>query len=253
MNKQNLGPSNRPSTDLDALDSAFSGHSVARHLRAATPTGFAAASGFWKAALDCKRLGPRLRELVLLALHASATSLDSEAIRRHVHRALDSGASQQDVLDVLLSIVGVSNHALYSAVPLLMNELKSMGHDEPLPEPTPEAQAVKDDFISTRGFWNEQRDVLARCMPTYFVALSALSTEPWKNGSLTARERELIYIAIDSSVTHMYGPGLSLHIRRAIEAGASRDEILEVFQLVALIGMEGYILGADALYEPPAG
>lgn len=250
-NPQGRIPSDACPPDLGELCSVFTDARVASHLASITPGGFAAASGFWRAAMECGHLTPRLRELILLALHASVTSLDAQAIGRHVERALACGASQQDVMDVLLSIVGVSNHALYSAVPILMEELKAMGREEPLPEATASAQALKEEFVRTRGFWNEQRDMLARCMPDYFSALSALSVEPWKNGSLRASERELVYIAIDSSVTHMYGPGLRLHIRRAIEAGATRDEILDVFKLVAATGMEGYILGAEAMYGAP--
>jgi len=35
--------------------------------------------------------------------------------------------------------------------------------------------------------------------------------------------------------------------------GASRQEILEVFQLAAVTGLEGYLLGAAALYPPAVG
>jgi len=235
--------------ELRELNNVFPDACVAVHLKSITPEGFSVASDFWREALTCKHLTPRLGELVLLALHASITSLDSHAIPRHVNRAISAGATSSDIMDVLLSIVGVSNHALYAAVPILMDELKAFGKDEPFPEETASIKKIKDEFIRKRGFWSEQRDVLAQCMPGYFSALSALSVEPWNSGSLSPRERELIYIAIDSSVTHMYAAGLRLHIRRALEAGASRDEILEVFQLVAVTGLEGYILGAQTLYE----
>jgi len=47
----------------------------------------------------------------------------------------------------------------------------------------------------------------------------------------------------------MFEPGLAIHIRNALKKGASRDEILEVFHLAAVTGLEGYILGAEALYS----
>ena len=49
-------------------------------------------------------------------------------------------------------------------------------------------------------------------------------------------------------MTHMFEPGLAIHIRQALQNGASREEILEVFQLAAATGLEGYILGADTLF-----
>ena len=235
--------------DLARLDSAFNDSSVPHRLRELTATSFSAATNFWEAAFKGVLLTPRMKELILLALHASATSINADAIRRHIERSRVAGASEEDVLDVLLSIVGLANHALYSAVPILMKELDEAGREEEakMPAPRADVEAVKEDFIKTRGFWNEDRDSLARLMPDYFRALSELSAEPWKNGALTPKEREFVYIAIDCSVTHMYGPGLALHIRNALKHDATRDEILEVFQLAALMGLEGYVLGAEAL------
>jgi alkylhydroperoxidase/carboxymuconolactone decarboxylase family protein YurZ len=233
---------------LDMLDSVFGDSSVPVRLRRIASTSYLAASRLWQTVLDGQHLSPRMKELVLLALHASATAINAEAIKRHVERATSVGASEEDVLDVLLSIVGVSNHAMYFAIPILLHELNQAGQGEDLPEFRADINAIKDEFVRTRGFWNQERDLLARLVPDYFTALSALSMEPWKHGSLSPKEREFIYIAIDCSVTHTYSPGLALHIRNALGQGASRDEILEVFQLAALMGLEGYILGAEALH-----
>ncbi|NDZ18771.1 hypothetical protein C7T35_21315 [Variovorax sp. WS11] len=235
--------------DLADLAAIFNDPAVAGRLKEASPTAYEAAARFWRSAHMAAALSPRMKELVLVALHATATTMNSEVVRRHIARALSSGATLQDVLDVLVTIVGISNHALYFAVPVLMRELKAAGHPEAEAPPiTPQLQDIKDEFIRVRGVWNEQRDVIVRMMPEYFSALAQLSTEPWKNGSLSDRERELICIAIDCTVTHMYEPGLVIHIRQALKHGASRAEILEVFHLAALTGLEGYILGAEAMF-----
>jgi alkylhydroperoxidase/carboxymuconolactone decarboxylase family protein YurZ len=238
----------RPSKPAETFDSAFSDDKVPAALRERFNSSYTVAGGYWTTAMTAPHLSARIKELVVLALHASASALNSEAVTRHVQRAREAGATEADILDVLLSIVGLANHALYFALPLLVDELQSAGGPAAsLPELRPDIAAVKADFIRTRGFWTEERDLLARFMPDYFVALSAASVEPWRTGSLSTRERELIFIAIDASVTHMYAPGLRLHIRNALKAGATRNEILEVFHLVALMGLEGYILGASAL------
>lgn len=232
--------------------SAFSSPAIAERLEAATPGSFAAAARFWRSAHTAPALSPRMRELVLIALHGTVTSLHGPGLRRHVQRALAAGASEQDVFDVLLTIVGAANHALYFALPVLMREAEALRHPEAsLPPVTPEAQAIKDDFIRARGFWNEQRDHIVRLMPEYFGALSELSTETWKNGSLSDKDRELVCIAIDCTVTHMFEPGLVIHIRHALQKGAIRAEILEVFQLASVIGLEGYMLAAETLYADP--
>ena len=233
----------------DGIEGVFSTRMVAERLSAAAPSHYAAAQRFWQSAQEAPALSPRVKELVLLVLHATPTALDGDGVRRHVGRALAAGASEQDILDVLLTIVGIANHALYFAVPVLMRELKALGHAEAEPPAiTAEALAVKEEFIRARGFWNEQRDAIVRMMPEYFTALAQLSAEPWTHGTLTDKERELVCIGIDCSVTHMYEPGLVIHIRHALKHGATRAEILEVFHLAAVAGLSGYIMGAEALY-----
>jgi alkylhydroperoxidase/carboxymuconolactone decarboxylase family protein YurZ len=207
------------------------------------------AADFWKAAYESPLLTLRMKELILVALHASVTSVNHEAVLRHVNRAIDAGASGEDILDVLISIVGLANHALYFAVPILIEELERSGKmtSWEMPPMRDDISAIKDDFLKTRGFWNSDRDPIARLMPDYFKVLSRLSMEPWKSGVLAPKEREFIYIAIDASVTHMHEDGLRKHIQNALKQGATRDEILEVFQLVSLLGIESYILGVQAI------
>ncbi len=236
------------------LATAFRDLGLAARVKQVSPVTYDAATTFWRAAYSGSALSPRMKELVLVALHATVTSLNSEAVRRHVSRAIVAGATEEEVLDVLITIVGAANHALYFALPVLMRELAAAGHpDAGLPPVTADAQAVKEDFIRVRGLWNEQRDIIVRLMPEYFAGLAQLTMKPWENGALTGKERELICIAIDCTVTHMFEPGLAIHIRQALRNGASRQEILEVFQLAAVTGLEGYLLGAAALYPPAVG
>ena len=217
-------------------------------LSAPSQTIHAAAVQFWESAMDAPHLSARMKELVLLALHACSSAVNDEAIRRHVRRAITAGASETDVLDVLLSIVGQANHALYFALPILVSELGVADVETSnAPELREDIAAIKEEFVRTRGFWNKDRDLLARFMPDYFTSLSALSMAPWKDGSLSACERELVYIAIDASVTHMFEAGLRLHIRNALNAGATQADILEVLHLVSLVGLEGYVIGASTL------
>jgi alkylhydroperoxidase/carboxymuconolactone decarboxylase family protein YurZ len=235
-------------SELDSLvESAHSGNPA----RAVAPAGYEVASSFWQGVFESRHLSARVKELVLLALHASPSSINEQAIVRHIDRARAAGASDADILDVLLSIVGLSNHAMYFCVPILIEEFRKSATepDARLPGLRPDVEAIKQDFIKTRGFWNQRRDEIAALMPDYFKALSALSMEPWRTGSLSPKEREFLYIAIDCSITHMHEAGLRMHIGNAIRHGATRDEILEVFQLSALMGMEGYILGCRALNE----
>jgi len=218
-------------------------------VRATAPSLFAAAAEFWRVPLAGMHLSRRVKELVLLAMHASPTALNASAVERQARRARAAGATDADILDVLVTIVGVANHALYASVPILEDELAAVGTAEaPTPDPGPGYESAKQDFIEARGFWNPDRDSIARRLPEYFTALTRISTVSWTDGTLSAKEREFMCIAVDCAVTHNYEPGLRLHIRNALGHGATREEILEVFQLAALIGLEGYVLGARTLF-----
>ena len=119
---------------------------------------------------------------------------------------------------------------------------------EPEAEFTADMQAAKEHFLKVRGFWNEERDPVARLMPDYSAALIGIATESWANGVLTTKERELVCIAVDCNVTHSFPPGLRTHIRKALDAGATKGEILEVFQMAALMGLEGFVLAGEAMF-----
>jgi alkylhydroperoxidase/carboxymuconolactone decarboxylase family protein YurZ len=75
------------------------------------------------------------------------------------------------------------------------------------------------------------------------------SSVPWKTGSLEPKVRELIYIAIDSATTHLYEPGLRVHIQNALKYGATVREIMEVYQLTAVLGIHTLTFGVPHLIE----
>jgi len=233
---------------LARLESLFVDDEAASEARAGAEHAYRAVEDFWRAVYTGPHLTPRMKELVLLALHASSSALNSEAIGRHARRALQAGASRSDVVDVLVTIIPLANHPLYTGIPVLLDELRKAGRPEEaeIPPLRAEALEVRDNFIRSRGYWTAMRDTIGQLMPAYFTAFIGACMEPWRSGSLTPAERELMYIAIDCSISHTYEPGLRMHIQNALRYGATRDQILEVFQLAALLGIEGYLLGVDA-------
>ncbi len=61
--------------------------------------------------------------------------------------------------------------------------------------------------------------------------------------------RELIYIAIDSATTHLYEPGLRVHIQNALKYGATVHEIMEVYQLTSVLGIHTVTFGMPHLID----
>jgi alkylhydroperoxidase/carboxymuconolactone decarboxylase family protein YurZ len=236
--------------DLTSFDELFSSPAVVERLKGISPTSYAAAAKFWRAPMAGKHLTARQKELIYFAMNASASALNVSVIERHAKRILAAGGTEEDIVDVLISIVALANHSLYASVPILEEEWKNAGKpDEVYPdfESSPLLMAAKERFVEIRGFWNPDREPVARQMPEYYAALSDIGTESWSRGSLTRKEREFICIGIDCTVLHTYEPGLRIHIRNAIREGATKGEIAEIFQLGALLGLEGIVYTAEAL------
>ena len=235
--------------DLASLEAVIAEIADVDRLKSAAPSSFVAASEFWRVPISGPHLTPRMKELVLVAMHASVTTLNGDAVKRHIKRARVAGATDAEIVDVLVTIVAVANHALYFSMPILQEEVEASGIAAPeaSDEHNAEFEAIKKEFTESRGFWNPDREALARLMPDYYRALNAISTDSWVSGALTPKEREFVCIGIDCTVTHNFEPGLRRHIRNALKYGATREEILEVLQLSGLIGLETYILGARFL------
>ena len=98
---------NEAAADLAAV---FTSPHVAADLKACAPSTYGSAALFWRSAYTRPALSQRTRELVLVALHGTISNLNGEALRRHVGRALEAGATRAEVLDVLLTITPIGNH-----------------------------------------------------------------------------------------------------------------------------------------------
>ena len=68
-------------------------------------------------------------------------------------------------------------------------------------------------------------------------------------GVFTPKEVELLSISFDASYTHTYAPGTRRHIKGALKAGATMEEIMEVLKLCVVQGVQACNLGVPLLAE----
>jgi alkylhydroperoxidase/carboxymuconolactone decarboxylase family protein YurZ len=193
-------------------------------------------------------LEPKVKELVYIAIDASTTHLYEPGLRQHIQNALRHGATREEIMEVyeLTSVLGI--HTVALGVPVLVDELEKAG--EPgLPEPTERQARLKQEYIERRGFWNDLWEDVVRLDPDFFEAYIAFSSVPWTNGVLEPKVKELIYIAIDSATTHLFEPGVRQHIQNALRHGATREEIMEVYELTSVLGIHTCTLGVPILLE----
>jgi alkylhydroperoxidase/carboxymuconolactone decarboxylase family protein YurZ len=213
------------------------------------PEFLAAYSGFAGVAQRQRHLDAKTQAFIGLAVDAATTHLHAPGIRDHIGAALAAGATRQEVMEVLECTATLGIHAMNVGVPVLVEVLAEKGiRTEPAPLDA-EQKRIKADFTRQRGYWNPTWDEMLELTPELFEAYTAFSSHPWLHGTLSPKLREFIYIAFDTSSTHLYRVGLKLHIENALGYGATPQEILEVMEIAAVIGMHTVTTGAPILRE----
>ena len=97
------------------------------------------------------------------------------------------------------------------------------------------------------GNWNPDWEPFAKLDPAWTEKAIGLAIAPAAAGALDKKTIELIGIALDASVTHLYAPGVRRHIQRALKAGATREEIIAVLQIASMQGLHSMCVAAPIL------
>jgi alkylhydroperoxidase/carboxymuconolactone decarboxylase family protein YurZ len=195
-------------------------------------------------------LEPKVRELIYVAIDAATTHLFLPGLRIHVQNALGYGATVEEIMEVyeLTSVLGI--HSCTVGVPILLEELEAVGQGLSATREISEREAeLKEEFIRVRGYWSPLWDGVLALDPDFFEAYFRFSAVPFRDGGLSPKVRELIYVAIDASTTHLFEPGIRIHIRNALQHGATAAEIMEVLELVSVLGVHTVVVGVPVLVE----
>lgn len=198
-------------------------------------------------------LPAKIKEFIYIAADASATHMFGPGVRQHVHAALGLGATPEEVMEVLELTSTVGIHAANVGAPLLLQMLAETGRELPASELSARQSQLKADFVANRGYWHESWDALLELDPNLFEAYLEFSSVPWQTGPIEPKYKELVYAAFDAAATHLYVPGLKLHMRNALDLGATTAEIMEVLEIVSVIGIHAALLGAPILAEEMRG
>lgn len=194
--------------------------------------------------------------LVRVALSSSPTLLWEPGMKRDIEAALDVGATRDELVETVLIAMILGMHTFTDALPILRDALAARGEDilaEPMDE---ESSALWRKRVGDGKYWEAFEasfpkflETLLRLSPEGFEAFFEVSSLPWKSGQLSARLKELMYIAIDASTTHLHHEGLRFHIQNALSIGATKEEIAEVILLAAEQGRNSIEMGLAALTE----
>lgn len=234
---------------FDAELGAEAFHSGWKSMLALDPLFFSAGISLASVPRRKSHLSHKVQALISLAVDSAATHLYMPGIRSHVAAALKEGASKHEILEVieLSSTLGI--HACNIGVPLLVEVLKEEGgyEDEITKAFDGRQEALKEDFTKKRGYWHAFWEDFLRFDPEFFEAYLEFSSVPWVKdvgtnqpggrGALEPKVKELVYCAFDCASTHLYVPGLKLHMKNALGYGATPQEIIEVLEIATLLSL----------------
>ena len=191
-------------------------------------------------------LSRKLVELIGVGLNAACTNLNPEGTRRHIRKALDAGATKEEIVFVLKCGSVMSIHSCSLGAPILLEEAKAAGK-QPMPKPAAATPAC--DRMKAIGQWNTAWDPFFELDPIWTDEFMATGAGIYGSSVMPAKETELLSIAFDASYTHMYAPGTRRHIHNALKAGATIEEIMEVLKLCVVQGVQACNLGVPILAE----
>jgi alkylhydroperoxidase/carboxymuconolactone decarboxylase family protein YurZ len=185
-------------------------------------------------------------ELISLAVNAAITNLSAGGTRRHIRGALEAGATRDEIMMIIKIASLLSIHTASLGAPILLEEAKAAGVK--LSQKEPAATPVCDK-MKAAGQWNSAWDAFFEVDPAWTEAIIAASLPIYTSGVLAPKLAELLSIAVDASITHLYAPGTRRHIQSALKLGATMEEIMEVLKICVSQGMQAGNLGVPILAE----
>jgi alkylhydroperoxidase/carboxymuconolactone decarboxylase family protein YurZ len=194
----------------------------------------------WAGALDRKTV-----ELICVAFNAACTNLNEDGTRLHIRKALAAGATRDQLLTVLMMASLLSIHTCSLGAPILLEEAKNAG----VTATQKDVATPSCDRMRAAGQWNAAWDPFYALDPAWTDAVMACGAVVYVSGVFEPKIAELLSIALDASITHMYAPGTRRHIKAALAHGATIDEIMNVLKLCVAQGVQAFNMGIPILDE----
>jgi alkylhydroperoxidase/carboxymuconolactone decarboxylase family protein YurZ len=101
----------------------------------------------------------------------------------------------------------------------------------------------------TMGPWDPALNTLRKWDAAWADTCEEMTCNPWTSGVLPRKLVELVGVALNAACTNLNPDGTRRHIRAALQAGATRDEIVFVLKAVSLMAIHSCSLGAPILLE----
>lgn len=192
----------------------------------------------------------RMRKFICIAIDSVTGCLNANGLKNHMKHALQLGIEVKEILEVLeiTCMVGVTSHEM--SVPLLVDELLHRGISIAARELTDEQKELKKAYMEKHnGYWSDEKENILKLDPEYFETFTEFEEGPWNNGPLSPKEKELIYIAVHAAPVTLHPEQVRYHIAKALDYGASINEIMDVLHIVSTLGIHAVTMGVPILKE----
>lgn len=190
------------------------------------------------------RTGPlslRMVELVYVALDASSSHLYEAGLRTHMTRALEAGASEADLFDVLhlVTVQGVSRVAQAAEV---------LARAAPADASLTLNEDTRHRLESTRQRHGLSLEALAMLDPAYTKVLLDWLEGGFTGSGLTSGEQLLVQLALQACFTAFDAEAVRHLVSQGLAQGLTIPQMLQVIQMGAHLAVHGTALGAS-VYE----
>ncbi len=100
-----------------------------------------------------------------------------------------------------------------------------------------------------QGPWDPTLQQLREWDPKWAEICVRMTNNSWTGGVLPRKTVELISVGLNAACTNLNPDGTRRHIRAALEAGATRDEVLMVLKCASVLAIHSCSVGAPILLE----
>ena len=198
-------------------------------------------------------LSPVMCELVAIVIDSSITHLHQAGLRNHIGHAMEVGATEGEVLEALSIACTMGSRVFTEGFKVYAEELKARGMYNVSDELTEEQLAVKELYqYDGYDYWDEGHNEALKLDPLGMKTFADYNRAPLTNGCLSQKDKELLWLALFASPTTVYVPGIKEHLKKAMDLGATHEEIISVFELISVIGVHSLTVGTPILKKQAA-
>ncbi len=188
-----------------------------------------------------------VRHLILVTVDSVVTHLYPRGIGVHARVALEHGASVRQVVEALEISALVSSRGYAKSLPIVLEELAASGKPLPARANAERASEIRKQFEDGGRTWPEWMDIALDHDPEAMGHLLALAADRPVEDGLDAKWRELLFLAASACPAIVDKDGIRLHARRALQLGASGEELVQTLRMANLIGLHPIIEGIPQL------